>query len=513
MNIDWVCLFMGTFSFSHSQQKTFGVEVLDYAFIVLTHAGQYFESNRDKSLGDYLREMKETPLAEALRVIGDKVIAVENKGVGYQTALSRQALLDHINHHVARSNKGCYTNALMNEIKAKQQLELQRKKEKRECQKRNIEDRVAGLIEARVSTAVHMDDLVNMMGSGRKEIINNVFKEVKMMPIDDLSPTDHTAYVRDTVESKTKHLLEDLATGKLKEMMIVKIKSTVTDESPGVNGYYTFLERRYAAAIQILGQMFMRLHIGKCIEPLQEETRKRNEARLKKEREEMMAERARLNAEQEEMRRRAAADREESRQMREEKDKMWARMKEEEQEWNRKKQEMSAAQEKMTAHRARSTEDALQRQEILSFILSHIELSDNPNEIQASLVRSRGSEYKERSILATIKECLEEHDVYEAKQSYKKGQLEEKREKDMETVKKSAEECVESFIADKWGVEISECKEKIELFTEWLEEITPLVEQSVKVDLSKAEIKVVVSDHLRVMLDSVTDPDFVDQVR
>ena len=101
---------------------------------------------------------------------------------------------------------------------------------------------------------------------------------------------------------------------------------------------------------------------------------------------------------------------------------------------------------------------------------------------------------------------MEEHNIYEEMQSYKKDQLEEKREKDIETVKKSAEECVDSFIADKWGVEISECKEKIELFTEWLEEITPLVEHSVTVDLSKEEIKVVVSDHLRVTVNSVTNP-------
>ena len=65
--------------------------------------------------------MRETPLADALQVVGDRVIAVENSGVGYQIDLTRNAVLSHINEHVARSTKGCYTNRLMKEIQAKQQ--------------------------------------------------------------------------------------------------------------------------------------------------------------------------------------------------------------------------------------------------------------------------------------------------------------------------------------------------------------------------------------------------------
>ena len=68
-----------------------------------------------------------------------------------------------------------------------------------------------------------------------------------------------------------------------------------------------------------------------------------------------------------------------------------------------------------------------------------------------------------------------------------------------------------SFVADKYKVEISECKTNRKLFKEWLEEKTPSVEHSVTVDLSKEEIKVIVSDHLRVTVNSVTDPDLLEQ--
>ena len=431
--------------------------------------------------------MKSTPLGEALKIIGDNVIAVDNEGVGYQVALTRQAVLEHINEQLARSTKGCYTNRLMDEIQEKLKREQEERERRREMQKDAIVTTLRYQLEEDVDKAKEMKDVIEMMTSGKEKMVKHYFEQVKIMPIDGLSPNDCEAYIRETVKSTTDTTLEGLAIKKLKKFMATEIEKGVTDLTPGFDGWVKHFEKRFPEAVEFVGMPFIKWQIGRCLEPLETAQREAEQKRTEEQKRKMQAAEKQLLQQHQQL----------------QAEMLWA-----------KQQKIQAEQDRAEAERERSkSEQEAMKAAIVSFVLSHCDLHDNPKMIQRMLVNNKGAKYSGDNVLEMIREALEEDEVQKAIESYKGEQRQKKRKADLQEVNTAAQTCMSSYLADKSEEELYKCKTTTTTFSKYVRDIADQVQSSVSVELSRPEIEAQVQDKLRTVVETVTDPSILAKIK
>ena len=224
--------------------------------------------------------MNGTPLVEALQVIGDNVIAVENNGEVYLKKLTRQATLDLISESVSLSTNGCYTHALFREVEERMRKKKDEIQAERHRQLTMIENHAKPLIQAKLSAVTDIQSLQKMLNEDKQNVLTELNERLKeKATLEWVSMESQMVLINHTLE----RLLDELVVENLRTNTTAFIKSSVDDPEKSLDEYLKSLRGHLSFPIERFGENFIRSEIrqkSQELQALQKDKRKHQQEKV-----------------------------------------------------------------------------------------------------------------------------------------------------------------------------------------------------------------------------------------